>query len=444
MATSSISGLASGLDSAGIVNQLMQLEAVPQARLRAKLGSEQSVLTKLQGLNTKTATLFTKAEALAKPPSWSPLTATSSNPKLTVATTSSAGPTRLDLSITSVARAHQLGFAQAAGLDDVVTGASTSVRLDRLDGTSVTLDTGDGSLRALAETINNASNATGLRASLVKSAEGSYRLLVESIETGAASDFALTAEDGSALLAGAQVRAGSDAVIDLGLGISVTSTTNTFADVLPGMSLTLAPDAAAGDTATVAVSRDTATLTAGVKDLVDSLNTLLKDIDAQTGYNAASKTSGALSGDPATRSLRNALLTSVYPTGGGSMAAMGIEVTRDGTLKLDEEKLTAAYAADPAGVAAAFTSPGNGFADRVAGVAKGASDARTGTISASITGRQSGIQRLENSVEGWDRRLELRRTTLSRQFTALETALGAMSSQSSWLASQIASLPTYN
>ena len=38
---------------------------------------------------------------------------------------------------------------------------------------------------------------------------------------------------------------------------------------------------------------------------------------------------------------------------------------------------------------------------------------------------------------------ELRRTTLERQYTALETALSSMQSQSSWLSSQISSLPSY-
>ena len=39
---------------------------------------------------------------------------------------------------------------------------------------------------------------------------------------------------------------------------------------------------------------------------------------------------------------------------------------------------------------------------------------------------------------------EIRQAMLTRQFTALETALSQMNSQSSWLASQIASLPTYS
>ncbi len=77
-------------------------------------------------------------------------------------------------------------------------------------------------------------------------------------------------------------------------------------------------------------------------------------------------------------------------------------------------------------------------------VAKSASDSTTGTVTAAITGRKSGIDRLETDVEDWDLRLELRRTTLTRQFTALETALGQMTNQSSWLAGQISSLPTYN
>ena len=44
------------------------------------------------------------------------------------------------------------------------------------------------------------------------------------------------------------------------------------------------------------------------------------------------------------------------------------------------------------------------------------------------------------SVADWDLRLELRQKTLTRQFTAMETALSSLSSQSSWLGSQLASL----
>jgi flagellar hook-associated protein 2 len=117
-------------------------------------------------------------------------------------------------------------------------------------------------------------------------------------------------------------------------------------------------------------------------------------------------------------------------------------VNRSGRLDFDEAAFKAAYAADPTGTAEMFTTAADGFAARVAEVAKGASDSSDGTLSAAITGRQSGIDRMEDSIDEWDRRLTLRRTALERQFTALETALSQMSSQSNWLAGQLASLPS--
>jgi flagellar hook-associated protein 2 len=66
-----------------------------------------------------------------------------------------------------------------------------------------------------------------------------------------------------------------------------------------------------------------------------------------------------------------------------------------------------------------------------------------GTITSAITNRDASVSRFTKSIEAWDDRLELRRSTLSRQYTALETALSGMQSQSSWLSSQIASLPSY-
>ena len=71
-----------------------------------------------------------------------------------------------------------------------------------------------------------------------------------------------------------------------------------------------------------------------------------------------------------------------------------------------------------------------------------ASNKDTGTVTTAITGRNDGIRRMEDSIEAWDMRLELRRTTLTRQFTALEVALSQMAGQSSWLAGQIGTLST--
>ncbi len=437
---SSISGLSSGLDTASIIDQLMQLEAMPQTRLKTRVSTEQSLVTTLQTLNTKVALLGSKASALAKPAAWEPLVSSSSNTGISVATSSGLGPTHLTVTVTSVAQTHQLGFSDAHALTDQVTGTSTSVLLDRFEGPPTTLST-DGTLTGLVSAINDPANATGLRASAVRVADGQYRLLVESAVTGAAQDFALTEEDGSPLMGGATVRAGSDAAIDIGAGISVTSTTNSFADIVPGLSISLTAGTTVGATSTVVVTRDTAGISASVRGLVDAVNTLLTDIDAQSSYNAATGAKGPLSGDSTVRALRGKVLDSVFPTDGSSLAGLGIQLDRNGKLTLDAAAFTAAYALDPSGVAAQFTTSQNGFAARLSTVTKAASDPSEGSLTAAITGRSSGISRMKDNIEDWDRRLELRRTALTRQFTALETALNQMTSQSSWLAGQISSLP---
>ena len=44
-------------------------------------------------------------------------------------------------------------------------------------------------------------------------------------------------------------------------------------------------------------------------------------------------------------------------------------------------------------------------------------------------------------ISDWDLRLTAKRSSLERTYTAMESRLGELKSQSSWLTSQIASLP---
>ena len=207
--------------------------------------------------------------------------------------------------------------------------------------------------------------------------------------------------------------------------------------MVPGVNLTVST-AAVGTTVEVTVAKDTDSVQDSVKAMVDGVNAILTQIDSLTSYNADTKTSGPLAGDASLRSLRNSLLNAVYPGDNTTMADVGLQTDRYGKLVFDADKFATAYAADPALVASKFTSGTvDGFAARVATIADKASDKYTGTITAAITGHTSEIKELQDNIDNWDTRLELRRTTLQNQFTALETAMNQMTSQSSWLAGQI-------
>lgn len=438
--TASIGGLGSGLDTASLIDQFMQLEAVSQNRLKARLSSEKSVLSTLQSLNTKLAALATRAGDLLKPAAFNAVTATSSEAKVAVSATTAAQPASFSIRVDQTAASHRIEHATAVGMATAGT-VPTSVRLDRLDGTTPVDLTTDGTLGGLVTAINDPANATGLRATAVRVGTDQFRLVVESAATGAAGDFTLTATaDGSALLGGGVVRHGRDAQVTVGDTIVATSSTNTFAELVPGVTVTLAAGTADGTTSQVSLARDPAATTAAVKGLVDALNSAISDIDTQTKSSSTGR--GILAGDAGVRTVRQDLLASVFPGDGTSLADLGIQTDRYGKVVLDEAAFKKAYAADPAAVQARLVAPGTGFVDRVKTAADAASNSTTGTLTAGITGSNASITRLNDGIEAWDLRLELRRTALTRQFTALETALNKMSSQSSWLSGQLSSLTT--
>ena len=63
----SLDGLASGLDTTALISSIMQVDAIPQTLLKNKSSDIQSMVSALQGLNTKVAALATQATAAAKP-----------------------------------------------------------------------------------------------------------------------------------------------------------------------------------------------------------------------------------------------------------------------------------------------------------------------------------------------------------------------------------------
>jgi flagellar hook-associated protein 2 len=438
--TASIGGLSSGLDTATIISQLMQLEAAQQTQLKSRVSTQQTAKSTLQSINTKLAGLATAAKDLAKVGAWSPVSLSSSYDKVTVTAAAGAQPTQLSLTVGSTAVSHRLTFATTAATSTVVVDGGTTVSFDPLDGTGpVPLDTRDGTMGGLVKAINDAK--LGVRASTVKLDDGTLRLMVESTTTGAAGSFTLTNSDGSDLLGGATVRAGADASILVGTD-RIHSSTNTFTDLLPGISVTLGTGAVAGTVVDVAAASDAGAMSDKVKSFVDSINAILGDIDAATKAGTDTTKGGPLVGDTVVRKVRDLLTGTLYGAGTGTLADVGIQIDRSGKLVFNADTFKAAYAKDPAGVATRFvdgTTPG--FVARVAKVASGASNSVDGSLTQAVQGRDSVIKDLSSRIDAWDERLSLRQTTLKRQFAALETAMNAMQSQSSWLAGQIGSLP---
>ncbi|WP_104166950.1 flagellar filament capping protein FliD [Arthrobacter sp. SX1312] len=450
----SIDGIASGLDTTNMINQLMQLEARPQTLLRAKASSTQGFVTALQQLNTRLSSLTELATKTAKPAALDLYKVASSSDAATATATSSAGAGTLDFTVRQLAQSQS---SVTAAMTAFSAEAST-LTLRAKDGTTTELAT-TGTLDDVVAQVNKADvgiTATKVSTGTVGGVQ-QYRLQFTAQEPGAEHGFEVfrgTAADVAAGTAtdlftetgAATVRAAQDAEVVLWGGTAaeqtVTSSSNTFTDILPGVSVTVAKTTT--EPVSVTVSRDAEATSTKAKELVDALRGVFSFVDANTKVTpgataSAAPTSGRFTGDSAVRGITQSMLTAATaPINGRSTSELGITLTRSGTVEFDAEKFAAALAKDPAVVKDALTQ----LSARVADAGKAASDKYDGELTRRITSQESTVRSLNDQVSGWDTRLEKRRATLERTYSALEVQLSQLQSQGDWLSSQLAGLPT--
>ncbi|TDE94739.1 hypothetical protein EXU48_08040 [Occultella glacieicola] len=461
MASFGIDGIISGLDTTSLINALITAEAGPQRLLASKRTTADSLIAAWQSLNTKVAALTERAKDLTTDTGLQPRTATSSDPSVTVTAAKGAGVGELSVVVSSVARTQSSVTAamSAWGTDPAV----LTVRSASGELTEITAGSGD--LDAVVAAVNSAD--AGVRASKVAAGvdpvtgEALHRLQFTAAGSGADAAFEVFAGSSADVTAGtaedlftrpgaAHVRAGADAVVTLWAGTAaeqqVTSATNTFTDLMPGVDVTVST--AGPDPVTVTVAADADAQATTAEELVGALAEIFAEIAtrsrvaATTGADGKPVVSGGLfAGESTVREVSSRLLTAATaPVEGRSPSEIGIVITRDGTVEFDETAFREALAADPDRV----TSTLGAIAGRVSEAAEAVSAPKTGLLSVRITGEQDRVEDIGTQIAEWDRRLVSRRETLQRTFTAMEVALSRLESQQSYLASQLAGLATSN
>lgn len=427
----SLDGLASGLDTAALIKSLMQVEAIPQTMLKNRVTATQTMVSALQSLNTRVADVAKLSATLAKPEALQKFTSVSSSNSVTVKTSAGAATGSLELTV------DQLAQQQVT-----VTGPLTE-----WDSSSFTLSSAgkDYSITAVSASLDdvitavNASEA-GVKAVKFAVGDGTYRVQFTADASGAANSFSVA---GTAVPF-TQIRAAQDATVTLWAGSAaeqtVSSASNTFAGLMPGIDVSVSKTSS--EPVTLTVQRDMAAAAKEASSLVDSLNGLLNFISANSSVTIGTggATSGMIfTGDSMVRSITQRLTdAAIRPVDGRSPSEIGISITREGKLDFDEEKFTKALNADPARVQSAFAT----LAKRVETVSSELSDKYSGDISSRIKGQETTITRLNDQILNWDRRLESREASLKRIYSALEVQLSNMNAQQSYLASQLASLPS--
>ncbi|GAB3604639.1 hypothetical protein GCM10027413_00480 [Conyzicola nivalis] len=455
MASISLPGLASGLNSAELISSLLAIDAQSQTLIRNKAIVATTSVSALRGLNSQVAALGTLATATAKAGGLDFFSASSNSAAVTATASSGASNGTIDIVVGKLAQAQ-------SGVTAAMTAwtGSPSITIVGADGKTTGISPASASLDDVVTAIN--ASAAGVTATKVASGTDAggatqYRLQLSGKETGAAGSFTVYAGTEADVAAGtatnvlaqpgaATIRLAQDSSVTLWAGTAaeqvITSKSNTFADLLPGVSVTVS--GVSTTPVTVSVARDTAKTSAAAAKLVSDLNATLAYISIRTVSTASTDaegkpvlSGGAFTGDSTTRDVTKKLLDAASaPVGGRSPSEFGISITKTGTMEFNAEKFDAAFAKDPVGTQKVVAE----IASRIATAATNASDKTTGTITTKITGEQTTIDQLTKEVAKWDDRLATRKTNLERYYAAFEVSMGNLNAQMTWLTSQVDAL----
>ncbi len=340
---------------------------------------------------------------------------------LTLRVEESGGRTAADL--------HLLGSAVEAEVD----GQTESV----IDGSTtfhVTLDA-DDTLADLVDKINDL--GVGVTASQFNdgSTVNPFRLLLASGRSGKAGELLVDASSLGASSLGITFTdsvAAQDAILLFGsptastAGTFVASSSNTFADVLPGVSLTVK-----GPSVTpvnVTVSGTDASLVATAIAFVDGYNRLRDKLDELTAFDEATSTGSLLSGDGTTLRLQNDLADLLSGAIGGagsirSLETIGISLTEEGKLQLDQARFQAQFAADPDAVRSFFATDDSGFADRFDQLVEQLAGEENSLLSSRLTSLERKVLDNQRRIDSMNARLDRSRERMLLEFARLEETI---------------------
>jgi flagellar hook-associated protein 2 len=318
----------------------------------------------------------------------------------------------------------------------------------------VSIDDTHKTLAQIRDAINSAADNKGVvRATIVNAADGAH-LVLSAQSAGEANKISVAQSGGDGGLAVLEYspsltthyteqREAKDAVIYVA-GFKHTSKTNTFENVIDGVTITVFKEDEEDKTRTLTIDKDTASTTQRIKKFVDAYNALEKQIAALRSYDPDTKKAGPLIGDAMMRGIESELRNKLTSAVGGitgtyqSLASIGITTQKDGTLSLDNDKLGKALGVDFDGVAKLFGSE-NGVAKRLANSFDAflASSAQLTTRTESLNTKSKSLQKDQAALDA--RMVEVGKR-YNAQFNALDSLLSNLSSQSSFLTQQLTSI----
>jgi flagellar hook-associated protein 2 len=448
------SGLISGIDTASIVDQLVQLESRPitllksrQSALKAQVSALGEIVSRLSSLETATRSLATEGVLAAR--------VSSTNDAFTAAPGAGALGGRYGVRVDQLARAAKWRSGAFATSTAPVAGGTLALSVAGKAYGPIAIAPGT-SLADVAFQIRQ--TGAPVSAQVLTGKDGAY-LSVTARDTGHAGadpaaalslGFTPSGAGGGTDPAFAEVEAARNALFTID-GLAFERQANVVTDAIPGVTLTLKKGAVApattGTVEDLVLTADVDASKAKLQKFVDAYNGVMALVQKQLAVTKSTDRGATLAGDSAVRALQKSLqgvLTTVVPglPSVRTLADVGVKTARDGSLSIDATTFGAALARDPSAIDALFSQADTGLAAVVSGLVQGQIRAGDGVLTARQTGLNKTVTSLDDQAAVLQRRVAAFRKNLERQFSAMETTLSNLRSTGSFLTAQLNGMGT--
>ncbi len=471
--TINFGGLASGLDTNSIVDQLMAIERQPQTRLKLKQQQIDVRKSALSDIESRLKNLQLAAQDLKSPTLWLDTQSVDVNDstKIAATRTGGAGTGGYQVQIDTLASASQHWFKYASPAADQTLSfdyGGTDPLTAPTKHFEVTITAGSD-IDAAASAVNSNSDSP-VYASVITAADGTKQLAFSSKTTGQDGDFSVSGAAG-VLTSETKSVAGINATGKIN-GIAFDEQSNVIANAVPGVTLTLKGVTGATNLVTMTVGApgpDKNAIAAKVKAFADQYNSTVSFIRSKLDEKpvpnpttSADQNKGVLYGDTALSALLSRMRVAMTDTYGADgtvstsydqMSEIGVStgkstgsgaISQDsvaGKLSFDQDTFMAALTANPSSVRKMLsgTSTDGGFAQSFDALLKPVVQA-DGTLDQTIKSQDALRRSLADQISRMDDILSQKQALLKQQFAAMESAIQNSSSQGQWLSGQLAAL----
>lgn len=447
MATSgtiSSSGIGSGLNVSQIVTALMDAEKGPLNSINKSISTDNAQISAYGSISSQISSFQSAIVGLITPSTIKATTASSSS--TSVLSVSNDGTALAgEYKITNVTLASPQVITSNIS-DTSYTSINSSIGTTgsiTISGTTITPTS--YTVAGLVEAINNA-NISGVSATITNlgtSAAPDYQIRIVNTTDTAATITLSAGNDFTGLAFTSDDAVAGSLTIN---GTTVSRSSNTITDLVPGLTINLVGTG----NSTITVTQDNSALSSKISGFVTAFNALDKSLKDISSYDATAKKGAALYGDSAINSLRREIRSIITSTLGvdsatsyNRLSQVGINFKTDGTLSLDSTTLNTAISGNFNKVAKLFSGTGvstdslglHGFAYQLNTVLASA----TG-IDGVITNRKSSLQteirRLQAKADQEQLRLADLQKMYQKQYTALDRTVASLNSMASYLTNQ--------